>query len=78
MVVILQIMLDDVKCQGNEETLDSCSHAPYRKHNCFTTQNVYLSCGMTCFVMFIISTIYSMLYISIFTERVMHFSANER
>ena len=39
-----RILLDDVHCNGNERTIDECSHSGWGVHNCQHREDVAISC----------------------------------
>lgn len=39
-----QIWLDDLKCRGNESSIDSCPHRAYGSNNCRHTEDVGVVC----------------------------------
>ncbi|XP_071953688.1 uncharacterized protein [Antedon mediterranea] len=41
-----QIILDDVICEGNENDLNECDHAPLKGHNCAHSEDVGVRCGI--------------------------------
>ncbi|XP_062572436.1 deleted in malignant brain tumors 1 protein-like [Saccostrea cucullata] len=41
------IWLDDLKCRGNESSIDSCPHRPYGSNNCRHTEDVGVVCTDT-------------------------------
>ena len=38
------IILDDVACQGTENTLDDCTHPGYLEHNCGHSEDAGVRC----------------------------------
>ena len=41
------ILLDDVKCLGNESSLFSCNHSGVGNHNCYHYKDAGVRCGNT-------------------------------
>ena len=39
------ILLDDVRCVGNETSIASCPHRGWTYHNCDHSKDVSVSCG---------------------------------
>jgi len=39
------IMLDDVRCVGNETSIAECRHGGWGVHNCYHHDDVSVSCG---------------------------------
>ncbi|KAK3107649.1 hypothetical protein FSP39_019166 [Pinctada imbricata] len=42
--VSTQIVLDDIKCNGNEARIDQCPHSPYDVTNCAVDERLCISC----------------------------------
>ena len=40
------IWLDDVICDGNEESISDCSHRPWGEHNCLHSEDVSIDCNI--------------------------------
>ena len=41
------ILLDDVQCTGQENSLSECPHAGIRMHDCVHNEDVGVRCGKT-------------------------------
>ena len=41
------ILLDNVRCNGSEQTLSSCPHQGIRIHNCDHTEDAGVICNLT-------------------------------
>ena len=41
------IWLDDVECNGNETSIEFCSHAAFGVHNCHHNDDVAVACSCT-------------------------------
>ena len=39
------ILLDDLKCAGNETQIDQCNHSPWLVNNCGHNEDVGVNCG---------------------------------
>ena len=39
------ILLDDVKCVGNETSIADCTHRGWAVNNCYHSEDVSVSCG---------------------------------
>ena len=42
-----KILLDDVRCTGNETDINDCSHRPWSSHNCGHDEDVGVQCVPT-------------------------------
>ena len=42
------IVLDDVDCQGAENSLEECGHRPFLEHNCGHSEDAGVECTSTC------------------------------
>lgn len=40
-----QIVLDEVNCEGTEQSIDECRHSPWGTHDCTHNEDVSISCG---------------------------------
>ena len=50
-----RILLDDIECTGNEDSVLQCKHAPWGKDDCTATGAKHEWLGITCLVSFLIS-----------------------
>uniref|UniRef100_A0A8C3EY76 SRCR domain-containing protein n=1 Tax=Chrysemys picta bellii TaxID=8478 RepID=A0A8C3EY76_CHRPI len=53
------ILLDDVKCRGNEASLSQCSHRGWGTHNCAHREDASVICSGTRFLLFLHESYFS-------------------